>query len=302
MVRKNWVLIFLVIGLIVEIIKKINMIIKYMGRHKQEYVKEEIAQLKVELYCQACDVTFYNENYKKGKMIQNFERHRTTKKHSLNTEKFRMDLELSCPNSYSNSKIDEKLSINDNNLKMDMESFIDINDDHMTSISSILSKTSLLKIDQLDENYKTLNETCKEFIEKINKLDETNSVLLSNYNNMDSRTHSMIDIINQLKQEHKKTIVKSVSFKDININTNLEIGQLLVKQGKLLEGERDDLLQNENELKSICKQLMILTNGDIKMTEILMNQYQILCEELENSKNKLLNSQNQLFELYVNKL
>jgi hypothetical protein len=52
---------------------------------------------------------------KKGKLAHDFDRHQNSKKHKINTENFRMELE----NEFK-SMTNEKLSINDTNSKLEI--------------------------------------------------------------------------------------------------------------------------------------------------------------------------------------
>jgi hypothetical protein len=243
------------------------------------------------------------------------ERHRNTKKHKLNTERYRMELD-------HDFKYD-KLSVNDTGSKLDIGETcvlddisivktdrLTANDEHLTSISSIVSKNSLLKI----------NETC--------------SVIMSNYNEMDSRTIELADLVKQLKSEHTKTNEKqnktieeltnkitiltkdinknkkTVSFSSINENDNkLELFKLLVNQGELLNNsnELDDIA---TDLKISCKELLIklssniMSNDNMTIYKLLINQYDILNKELNdpNSRDKLKEIHHQIFKLCGNQL
>jgi hypothetical protein len=282
-----------------------------MGRHKEVYSDIEIAQLKIELYCQACYSSFYKENTKKGQLSHLFNKHMKTKKHKLNTERFRMELE----DKFKYMNNDDKLSMNDTNSKlevMDDDTTITItkiepsidhsNDDNLTSISSVINKNCVLE-------------------KKLGDLSDTNSVLLSNYNEIDSRTQQMSEILSEtniklvksidelglelknIKEQLKNTKKsKNVSFNndnndDDNDDNKIEICELILEQGKLLT-TNSNLLDIKNLLKNICKQIIkLLSKEDTEIYELIISQYKILnkCLYKSDSREKLL----QLYEKLV---
>jgi hypothetical protein len=278
-----------------------------MGRNKHEYSSEEIAQLKIELYCQSCCTNFFKEKTKKCQLVYLFNRHLNSKKHKLNSERFRMELE--------NQFKYEKLCINDTEIEVIEPLEVDnLNDEHMTSISSIISKNSLLKIENKIQN---LDDTNKE-------LSDTNSVLFLNYNEMDSRTQVLSNLINQLKKEQHKNnddltnkinilseeIKKNkryVSFNESNVDNKSTIFKLLVKQGEIINDNYELTRTVLDSLKTIMKKLIKLTNKvskqNIKIHQLLTNQYDILTSKVTNtSRDILIEIHEQLLDLYSDQL
>jgi hypothetical protein len=293
-----------------------------MGRSKHIYSNAEKTQLKIELYCQACAANFYNENYSKGKLVGLFERHTKTRKHMFNTEKHRMELE-----DLFKTANDEKLSINDTqysgiidqtdysqaNSKIELEIGDDIisvtkhdyyfdHDEHLTSISSIISKNSLLKIEN-----------------RVKEMNDAQSILLSNYNTVSSRTHELSESLqnsnneikielDKIRQELRKNKTKNVTFNDKNNNNNNEndnitLCELITNQAKLITNYE---LNDENEdLKKICKQLLMsVSNKEVIIYELVLKQYTILDKYSNNidSRDKLLEINNQLLKLSAQRL
>jgi hypothetical protein len=151
-----------------------------MGRHTKSYNDQDIAQLKIESYCSACGISFFKEGLKRGRLTQIFDRHCQSKKHKLNTQRYYVDLV------YDTKSIIEIVDLDDETSRI--EPFIDnLNDDHLTSISSVIDKN---KLDEANS--------------KIKALSDTNSIVLSNMKQIESRTLSLsennIELLKKLQQ------------------------------------------------------------------------------------------------------
>jgi hypothetical protein len=289
-----------------------------MGRHKHEYSDSEIAQLKMELYCQACDLSFYKDGWKRGKMSQCLDKHRESKRHKTNVEKHRIELEQEFKDI-----MDDKISINDANSKLDiddsrsmkLEPFMDIcNDDHMTSISSIINKNQDLE-------------------KRVNNMSDTSSTLLSNYNEMDSRTRNMCDILNKLKLESmeqakdnaelrnqiislkdeiRKNFKKQVTFNDISSgNIEIELMKYLSIQGVIISSNNEITENILSELKNNCKILINISNKGIlsthfKIQNMLVKQYELLNNpniyDINNNKMDLIKLRKDIWDICGNSL
>jgi hypothetical protein len=129
-----------------------------MGKHKYILSDQELNQLKIETYCNACGLSFFKDNYTLGRLSQIFEQHLKTKKHKLNTEKYYSDLEQQ--NDDNNSKLNLNL-----NLNLNLDGTLLDDDDNLTSI---------FKLNELENR-----------ITKLEKMNKINLEIMKKTDNMD---------------------------------------------------------------------------------------------------------------------
>jgi hypothetical protein len=220
-----------------------------MGRHKHEYTDIEKTQLMGELYCSACCNNFFKENVSKSKLTQEFDNHCKTKKHKINVEKYRFNLDVSGD---SNSKI---------------EPFTDnLNDDNLTSISSMLSNKSLTMLYKLDEK-------CSSNTANYYKIKSDQQMMLEDNNYLKTKLNKHEGLVNKLlkQMEEKKEINKKVSFKDDSGDSvksddsktfRLKLCQLVLEQYTILYENKEYITNND-----VFKKLTDITLEFVKLNK-----------------------------------
>jgi hypothetical protein len=178
-----------------------------------------------------------------------------------------------------------------------IEPFMDLQDDHLTSISSVITNNQ----HRNDEKYSILSSNYNEvksiqqsllnnkmnYEEKINTKCKKNEIEIENLKTKIKK----IENLNNNNSEISKSSSKQVKFKETNDNNRIIIWDLLRKQYKILNKPNMTL----DELKLNLDKLIVIINLKVsetiyeQMWDILMSQYKLVLDHnndnYENNEN-----------------
>ena len=268
-----------------------------MGRSKHIFSDAEKNQLQMELYCSSCKVSLYNDSLAVSKMTQNFDRHCKTKKHKSNVERYRLELENELIKNNLNQKSTE---IKDNDSKI--EPFIDnLNDDHMTSVSEVILNSKITKtVNDLSDKCSSINSNYYDLTSKVHKVIDTQVDFEDKVHNFEDKVMAEIDKLKKIFNKSKVSFKNDNNDNNDNNNNVLTLLRLVFNQYEILMCNNSINDSHIKELSDICLRSMKLCDPtkEPDIWRLLLDQ----CELFDNNnyeevKQKMKNICSKLFRL-----